>query len=203
MIRMIETEFKITESALAPNTILGYKYIYYPGHPLANKAGIVYYHRYVLSVKVGHWLTRSENVHHLDGNRSNNLPDNLMLCTKADHIVHHTYERLGMLAIANVSLTKKCLSCGKEFKGRKTSQKCLARKYCSHACSHFATRRVSERNLDLIRKEIAESNWEKVARKYGVTSNTLRKWLGVGVEKKEINKEDRDISFNFYADIVY
>ena len=51
---------------------LGYVYLYDPKHPLANASGIVYYHRHVMSVHLGRWITSEEIVHHKDENRTNN-----------------------------------------------------------------------------------------------------------------------------------
>jgi len=55
----------------------GYVLIYRPSHHEANRHGQVREHRVVMEQKLGRLLQRGEVVHHLDGNRANNHPDNL------------------------------------------------------------------------------------------------------------------------------
>lgn len=55
----------------------GYVLIYRPNHHEANRHGQVREHRVVMEQKLGRLLRRGEVVHHLDGNRANNHPDNL------------------------------------------------------------------------------------------------------------------------------
>jgi hypothetical protein len=61
-------------------TILkGYTMIHKPDHPYATKHGYVAEHRLVVESRIGRLLTPGEVVHHIDGNKSNNHPDNLQL----------------------------------------------------------------------------------------------------------------------------
>lgn len=55
----------------------GYVLVYRPGHHEANRHGQVREHRVVMEQKLGRPLQRGEVVHHIDGNRANNHPDNL------------------------------------------------------------------------------------------------------------------------------
>ena len=48
-------------------------------HSLANIRGYILEHRLVMSQVLGRPLTRTETVHHIDGNKQNNTPDNLQL----------------------------------------------------------------------------------------------------------------------------
>lgn len=57
----------------------GYVMLRMPGHHLANKQGYVREHRLVMEEKIGRRLQPGEVVHHIDGVRSNNHPDNLEL----------------------------------------------------------------------------------------------------------------------------
>lgn len=67
----------------------GYIYIYAPDNPNATKSGYVFEHRLVMEEKIGRHLDSSEIVHHIDGNKSNNHPDNLELKTNGRHISEH------------------------------------------------------------------------------------------------------------------
>ncbi|MBC7618754.1 MAG: HNH endonuclease [Candidatus Saccharibacteria bacterium] len=46
-------------------------------------------HRLVASVTIGRALLPGEDVHHIDGNKLNNLPENLQVFDKAAHTRHH------------------------------------------------------------------------------------------------------------------
>lgn len=65
----------------------GYHLLHMPDHPDANSHGYVREHRLVMERKLGRRLTADEVVHHQDGDKSNNHPDNLELFpSNADHL---------------------------------------------------------------------------------------------------------------------
>lgn len=48
-------------------------------------------HRVVAEKKIGRKLEKWEIVHHIDGNKHNNSPDNLLVMSQSDHIkLHHS-----------------------------------------------------------------------------------------------------------------
>ena len=57
----------------------GYVFIYMPNHPMARKHGYIPEHRLVMSNVLGRSLFSYESVHHKNGVRSDNRPENLEL----------------------------------------------------------------------------------------------------------------------------
>ena len=70
---------------------MAYTYVrlYMPGHPLADKLGLVLEHRLVASQSAGRWLAPTEHVHHLNGNRKDNRPENLQVQSNSEHMALH------------------------------------------------------------------------------------------------------------------
>lgn len=50
-------------------------------------------HRVVAEQKIGRPLRSDEHVHHIDGNKHNNHPDNLEVMTRSEHLRLHALER--------------------------------------------------------------------------------------------------------------
>lgn len=72
--------------ALAPNwrggrcvDDCGYPMIYCPQHPYGKSNGYIREHRLVMESKLGRYLIKSETVHHINGIKNDNRPENLEL----------------------------------------------------------------------------------------------------------------------------
>ena len=68
-----------------------YWYVYNPGHPAAVGNGKTYVaeHRLVAELKIGRLLAQDEVVHHINGDTTDNRPENLEVMTWSEHASLH------------------------------------------------------------------------------------------------------------------
>lgn len=72
----------------------GYIYIYRPDHPRANRGGYVREHLVIMEEKLDRSLKSGEVIHHINGEKDDNRPDNLMLFNSdRAHLQYHAQIR--------------------------------------------------------------------------------------------------------------
>ena len=152
----------------------GYMYCYAPSHPCANAAGKLMEHVYVMYNSIGRVLDKSECVHHIDRNRSNNALENLRLMDRKEHARLHQQEDNG-----SILTTVKCYYCGTTF----TTTGLSGRKFCSKECSTFITRK-----FEVSKEELESLVWimptTKIAEIYRVSDVAVAKRCKkLGIEK--------------------
>lgn len=161
------------------NTLSGYVYFCDTSHPLANGSGRVLYHRHILSLAIGRWLTCGEVVHHIDRNKTNNDPNNLQLLTLSEHTKIHVKDGLLGHKIGK-PIIYKCSSCGRNFS---PSNRRKAR-FCSLKCNAFYQRKVTRPTKEELSKLIWELPTIQLAKKFNISDKALEKWCKTyGIDK--------------------
>jgi len=67
----------------------GYRLVLHPDHPDADAKGYIFEHRFVMSEVLGRLLSETEIVHHRDGDKLNNAPENLEIIDRSSHAILH------------------------------------------------------------------------------------------------------------------
>jgi hypothetical protein len=100
--------------------------VYAPHSKQATTNGWALEHRVVMSDKIGRELLVDEHIHHIDGIKTNNSPDNMMIVSVAEHTrIHNGSAETRQQGEENIIVTCAC-GCGAEFekydsRGRKRS----------------------------------------------------------------------------------
>lgn len=150
----------------------GYKIIYMPEHPkVIGASGCAYEHIIIAEQKLGRLLTDDEVVHHIDGNRSNNSPDNLIIFkSKADHSRYHRTGLLLQQGDIYISPVNTCIDCG-------TTIDCHTRVKRCRRCSNIAQRKTERPSYEQLLQDKENMSIRAIGKKYGVSDKTISKWL--------------------------
>jgi hypothetical protein len=187
----------------------GYQYFCDNKCPIANANGYVYYHRYIAPVKLGRWLKSEEHVHHIDRNKLNNDPNNLMILNSSEHAALESYLRCGdekfnycILCGKIISKHTKnflCVDCYNKNRPEEEPKDCyylgLTCMNCGKIicntntsglcvkCSHNLTR-LFDPNKEELERLVWEIPTTKVAKIFGVTDQAINKRCKVlGISK--------------------
>jgi hypothetical protein len=108
-------------------------------------------------------------LHHIDGNSYNNKLDNLtIICPNCHYMTHNYSGRKTKIKISKTRANPKLCECGIDI--NKKSKMCKS-------CYHRSSRLVERPNIEQLLFEISESSYLEVGKKYGVSDNSIRKWL--------------------------
>lgn len=105
----------------------GYIEIHMPNHHRARANGYVFEHIVVLEEKLGRKLSANEQCHHIDGNKQNNNPENLISLNIKEHSLETS-------RIRRQKNTFSCLQCGKEVYRKPYEQRKNRNIFCSRSC---------------------------------------------------------------------
>lgn len=159
-------------------TLNGYRLVFCPEHHKAmftkGYYGYVYEHILVAEKYLRRRLRDNEIVHHLDMNRSNNRFSNLLIVEDSEHNKLHAWIKVGFPLLSRIKHSRQipkpkfCKTCGITLQHNK--------KFCSNRCARAEnpSKRPSPKNLEEDLKTLIQ--WRAIAKKYGVTTTTVRRW---------------------------
>lgn len=178
--------------------------LYKKGH----KASVTSYARYLMAVKLGRYLTKDEQVDHIDNDKTNDNIDNLQVLSRQDNILKYQATKQHNVHGTNSMYRKgcRCELCRawhsayqKQWRAKhpevvrhkltdKICQKCgkpfkgrSSAKFCSKRCANGSGARIKLHASaeDIMKAKEDLGSWAAVARKYGVTAAALKWKLGV------------------------
>lgn len=152
--------------------------IYLSSHKLKNKLiedGIKEHRCEKCNLSTWNGVKIPIELHHVDGDKFNNELKNLLILCPNCHALTDNNSGRGTESFKNKlkngikesKLTKIC-ECG--VKIHKTSKSC-------EKCYRESRRNNIRPGVEILINELKESNYTKLGRKYGVSDNTIRKWI--------------------------
>lgn len=160
-------------------------------------------HRDVMEKKIGRKLLPNEVVHHIDGNKKNNNPNNLLIFrTFADHNRYHITGIMiemedGTFTSPPIYNTFICKNCGNTFKSKKKD--CI---FCSISCQiDYITIHDKPTREEMVKK-LRKQSLNKIAEEYNVSYDTAKNWTKkYHIPVKRIKKyKPKKEKFNMYID---
>lgn len=159
-----------------------YVFIYKPNHPNARKYGKIKRSRLIMSEHIKRPLKNGEHVHHINGIRSDDRIENLIIMTKSAHSSLHT--KGDKHPNYKINRTKICPNCDKDFTRKDKKSHFQRDTCCSAKCriEYFIKERASRSKIsqeiaDKIRTYKGVLPSRKVAAIFNISKNTvLRIW---------------------------
>ena len=150
----------------------------------------VYEHVLVAENLLGRRLLEGEVVHHLDENRSNNSPDNLLVMGNPMHIKLHGWMNKNIIIPKPDYQNRKELGCIRcaycetpiDANSKFCSKTChnLANSDVNHPLSTIKTERPNKEDLENL---INSKSMVAIGKQFNVSDNAVRKWcLSYGIE---------------------
>lgn len=144
---------------------------YAPTHPRSTKEGYIYSHILVAEEMLGRYLKQDECVHHIDENKYNNSPNNLIVFkTKADHAAYHKgcdIIKEGDVYIALPHKDSICPICN--------GYKWFDANICLD-CYRKSIHTTKKPDRDMLKKLIYTKSFLTIGKMFGVSDNAVRKW---------------------------
>lgn len=150
----------------------GYEVVLCKGHPRANDSGFVYEHILVAENKLGRYLKPEEVVHHLNENKGDNRPENLLIfATLADHTRYHMMKDAKYYidedGVAHCDgIEYKCERCGKPVGN--------GVKFCSNCRKEIHLESIPSRNT--LKRLIRSYTFMDIGKMFNVSDNAIHKW---------------------------
>lgn len=109
----------------------GYKMVFSPWNPMCDRKGYTPEHRIIMAGILGRPLESSEIVHHINEDKLDNNPDNLVLMSRKDHLFEHLPVQFRS-DFKHFKRQEICAGCGISFIPKRPTR--FKRAFCSRDC---------------------------------------------------------------------
>ena len=126
--------------------------------------GSTLYSRFLVEQHLGVRLRKSDVVHHIDGDKTNDVLENLEVLSLGDHNRFHA--RGSTEVVRHI-----CPVCKDSFvveRGRTT--------FCSQACFKFHSRRAVRPSKEELKALVEQFSFVALGKRFGVSDTAVRKW---------------------------
>lgn len=144
----------------------------------SNWLGYVYEHIVIAEQDYGRPLLKTEEVHHLDLNRMNNSPANLVVLQRKSHRKLHYWIDRGCpinglhkkRKTSQVDTKKNCKKCSKPIH--------FKNKFCSRECYDSGKEtKLGNVSINEVLDKLKTRTMVSVSKDYGVSDNGLKRWI--------------------------